>query len=139
MSRPYVRCLAAVVLTTLCAAEAGAQTPELEKMSIDDLMNVEVTSVARRGERLSDTAAAVFIISRADIERSGATTIPDVLRIVPGLDVASVDGNIWAVSARGYNGRWANKLLVMIDGRVVYSPLFSGVYWDMEDTMLEDI
>jgi iron complex outermembrane receptor protein len=135
----HARHVAAVALTLSLATAVAGQRPELGKLSIDDLMNVEVTSVARRGERLSDTPAAVFIISREDIERSGATTIPEVLRIVPGLDVASLDGNIWAVSARGDNSRWADKLLVMIDGRVVYSPLFSGVYWDLQDTVLEDI
>jgi iron complex outermembrane receptor protein len=138
-SRCYPRLLAAIVLLVSLTTGAAAQTADLEKLSIDELMNVEVTSVARHGERLSDTPAAVFIITREDIERSGATTVPEVLRIVPGLDVASIDGNIWAISARGNNNRWADKLLVMIDGRVVYSPLFSGVYWDQLDTMLEDI
>ncbi len=123
------------------AAGLSAQTPDkaLSGLSMDDLMNVEVTSVARHGERLSDTAAAVFVITRDDIARSGATTIPDVLRIVPGLEVASVDGTIWAISARGFNGRWANEMLVMIDGRSVYNPGFSGVYWNVQDTLLEDI
>jgi iron complex outermembrane receptor protein len=119
---------------------ARAHDPsELSKLDIDDLMNAEVTSVARRGQKLSDTPAAVFVITQDDIARSGATTIAEALRIVPGLDVASVDGNVWAISARGFNGRWANKLLVMVDGRSVYSPLFSGVNCDVEDTLLEDI
>src|SRR4029077_3759115 len=73
------------------------------------------------------------------IRRSGATTIPEILRIVPGLDVARVNGNVWAISARGSNSQFANKLLVMIDGRVVYTPLFSGVFWDVQDTLLEDV
>jgi len=130
------------LLAILCTAIDGfAQSPQgdLSKLSVDDLMDVEVTSVARRGQKLSDTPAAVFVITQDDIQRSGATTIPEVLRMVPGVDVASVDGNIWAISARGFNGRWSNKLLVMIDGRTVYSPVFSGVYWDIQDTMLEDI
>jgi len=108
-------------------------------MSVDDLMNVEVTSVSRKGQKLSDTAAAVFVITQDDIRRSAATSIPEVLRMVPGLDVARINGNVWAISARGSNGEFANKLLVMIDGRSVYNPLFSGVYWDVQDTLLEDV
>ncbi len=102
-------------------------------------MKIEVTSVARKGQKLSDTAAAVFVITQEDIRRSGATTIPEVLRIVPGLEVAQVDANTWAVSARGFNSRFANKMLVLIDGRPVYSTLSGGVFWDVQDTMLEDI
>jgi iron complex outermembrane receptor protein len=130
------------LLAILCTAIDGfAQAPQgdLSKLSVDDLMNVEVTSVARRGQKLSDTPAAVFVITQDDIQRSGATTIPDVLRMVPGLDVAAINNNLWAVSSRGFNGRWSNKLLVMIDGRTIYSPVFSGVFWDQQDVMLEDI
>jgi iron complex outermembrane receptor protein len=136
-----VRRLGASIIAVALVAGAGAQTPpkDLTGLSMDDLMNVEVTSVARHGERLSDTAAAVFVISREDIERSGATSIPEALRIVPGLEVASIDGTIWAISARGFNGRWANKMLVMIDGRTVYNPVFSGTYWNVQDTLLEDV
>jgi iron complex outermembrane receptor protein len=115
------------------------QTTDLSALSVDDLMNMEVTSVSRKGQKLADTAAAVFVITQDDIRRSGATSIPEVLRIVPGLDVARINGNVWAISARGANGQFANKLLVMIDGRSVYTPLFSGVYWDVQDTLLEDI
>jgi iron complex outermembrane receptor protein len=102
-------------------------------------MNVEVTSVSRKGQKLSDTAAAVFVITQDDIRRSGATSIPEVLRIVPGLDVARINGNTWAITARGFNGRYVNKLLVMIDGRTVYDPLSGGVFWDVQDTLMEDI
>ena len=80
-------------------------------------MNVEVTSVARRGQKLSDTAAAVFVITQEDIRRSGATSIPEVLRTVPGLHVAQISAHVWAITARGFNGRYANKLLVLVDGR----------------------
>lgn len=115
------------------------ESPDLTSLSVDDLMNVEVTSVSRKGQKVSDTAAAVFVITQDDIRRSGATSIPEILRIVPGLDVARISGNVWAVSVRGFNDRFSNKLLVMIDGRSVYTPLFSGVYWDVQDTLLEDV
>jgi iron complex outermembrane receptor protein len=117
----------------------GQETRDLSTLTVDDLMNVEVTSVARKEQKLSDTAAAVFVITKDDIRRSGATTIPEILRMVPGLNVARINGNTWAISARGFNGRFANKLLVMIDGRSVYTPLFSGVFWDVQDTLIEDI
>ncbi|HXA17395.1 MAG TPA: TonB-dependent receptor [Thermoanaerobaculia bacterium] len=117
----------------------GQETRDLSTLTVDDLMNVEVTSVARKGQKLSDTPAAVFVVTRDDIRRSGATSIPEILRIVPGLSVARINGNSWAISARGSNGQFANKLLVMIDGRTVYTPLFDGVFWDAQDTLLEDI
>jgi iron complex outermembrane receptor protein len=132
----------ALLMIVFAAVAAAADKPparDLSNLSVDDLMNVEVTSVARRGQKLSDTPAAVFVITQDDIQRSGATSIPDVLRMVPGLDVAEINGGIWAVSARGFNSRGSNKLLVLIDGRTVYSPVFSGVFWDVEDTALEDI
>ncbi|MGZ8833680.1 MAG: TonB-dependent receptor plug domain-containing protein [Thermoanaerobaculia bacterium] len=129
----------ALSLTLIGGALHAQEKPDLTSLSVDDLMNVEVTSVSRKGQKLSDTAAAVFVITQDDIRRSGATTIPEVLRMVPGLNVARVNGNVWAISARGFNGRFANKLLVMIDGRSVYTPLFSGVYWDVQDTLLEDV
>ncbi len=112
---------------------------DLTELSIEDLMNIEVTTVARKSERLADAAAAVFVITSEDIQRSGATTIPDLLRMVPGLQVARMDANKWAVSARGFNGRIANKLLVLMDGRSVYTPFYSGVFWDFQDTLLNDI
>jgi iron complex outermembrane receptor protein len=133
-----------IVLSCAAAMLVGGSLQAQEKLdlaslSVDDLMNVEVTSVSRKGQKLSDTAAAVFVITQDDIRRSGATSIPEILRIVPGLDVARVNGNVWAISARGSSGQFANKLLVMIDGRSVYTPLFSGVFWDAQDTLLEDI
>uniref|UniRef100_A0A831XL89 TonB-dependent receptor n=1 Tax=Geobacter metallireducens TaxID=28232 RepID=A0A831XL89_GEOME len=118
-------------------AEGG--NPDLSELSIEELLNIQVTSVAKREQKLSDAAAAVFVVTREDIRRSGATSIPELLRMVPGLQVARLDANKWAVSARGFNDRFADKLLVLMDGRTVYTPLFSGVYWDVQDTMLEDI
>ena len=109
-------------------------------MNIEDLMNIKVTSVSKREQKLSRTAAAIFVITQEDIRRSGATSIPDVLRIVPGLDVGQINGSTWAISARGFNQQFSNKMLVMIDGRVVYTSLFAGVFWDnISDFPLEDI
>ena len=102
-------------------------------------MNIKVTSVSKKEQKLSQVAAAVFVISAEDIRRSGATNIPDLLRMVPGLDVAQISANTWAISARGFNLQFANKLLVLIDGRAVYTPLFGGVDWDTQDVPLEDI
>jgi iron complex outermembrane receptor protein len=102
-------------------------------------MNIEVTSVSKMEQKLSRVAAAIFVISQEDIRRSGATNIPDLLRMVPGLDVAQINGSTWAIGSRGFNGQFANKLLVMVDGRTVYSPTFSGVFWDTLDLPLEDI
>lgn len=111
----------------------------LGDLSIEALMNMEVTSVSKKAQKLSDSAAAVFVITNDDIRRSGATSVPGALRMVPGVSVARIDANKWAVSARGFNGRFANKLLVLVDGRTVYSPGFSGVYWEARDVMLEDV
>ena len=102
-------------------------------------MNLRVTSTARRPQTVAESAAAVFVITQDDIRRSGVTSIPEALRMVPGVEVARIDGNKWAITARGFNGRFANKLLVMVDGRSVYTPLFSGVLWDAQDTVLQDI
>jgi iron complex outermembrane receptor protein len=122
------------------AARAGSgSTNSVTEVSLEDLVNVKVTSVSRKEERLEDAAAAIFVLSNDDLRRSGATTVPDALRLAPGLQVASIDSGNWAVSARGFNSQFANKLLVMIDGRTVYSPLFSGVYWDAQQVFLDDV
>ncbi len=102
-------------------------------------MNITVTSASKKEQALSQVAAAIFVMTQEDIRRSGATNIPDLLRMVPGLDVAQINSNTWAISARGFNLQFANKLLVLIDGREVYSPLFGGVNWDTQDVPLEDI
>lgn len=115
---------------------------ELLDLSLEQLISLDVpdvTSVSRRKQRLMDSPAAVFVITNEDIQRSGVTSIPEALRMVPGMQVARLNGNTWSISTRGFNYIFANKLLVLIDGRTVYSPLFSGVNWDVQDTMLEDI
>ncbi len=110
-------------------------------LSLEELMALEVavTTTGRKVQPVQTTPAAVFVLSGEDIRRSGVTTLPDALRLVPGLQVARVNASSWAVSARGFNDAYARKLLVLIDGRSIYTPLFSGVYWDMHDLMLEDI
>src|SRR5947207_8138808 len=126
--------------------DSSAQRPDsslsadsLKKLSIEQLMNVEVTSVSKRPERLAQVASAIQVITQDEIRRAGAASLPEALRLAPNLQVAQVDSRQWAISARGFNNGLANKLLVMIDGRVVYTPLFAGVFWDVQDTMLEDI
>ncbi|WP_353570353.1 TonB-dependent receptor [Candidatus Albibeggiatoa sp. nov. BB20] len=112
----------------------------LSEMTLAELMNVQVvTSINKRPQKIFETGAAVFIITQEDIMRSGATHIADVLRLAPGIQVNRVNSHGWAVSARGFNDYYANKLLVLIDGRNTYSPLFSGTFWDAQDTVLEDI
>lgn len=118
------------------AYSAGYDPTEL---SIEQLMETQVTSVTKTEQKFSDTAAAVYVVSQDDIQRSGVTTIPDALRMVPGIQVARISASQWAVTARGFNGRFANKLLVLIDGRAVYSPTFGGVRWENQDLVLEDI
>ena len=108
-------------------------------MPLEDLLSLEVTSVSKKKQRLSEAAAAVFVITQDDIQRSGVTSIPEALRLAPGIQVARIDANKWAISSRGFNTQFANKLLVLVDGRSVYSPTFSGVYWEVQDTLLEDI
>src|SRR3984893_14731906 len=112
---------------------------DLAEKSIEDLMNMEVTSVSKKEQKLSSVAAAIFVITQEDIRRSGATNIPDLLRMVPGMDVAQINANAWATSARAFNSQFADKLLVLIDGRAVYTPINGGVYWDTQDVPLEDI
>jgi iron complex outermembrane receptor protein len=135
------RCMlpTAVVLIFCDALLGQSPSPDLSQASLEDLMNLEVTSVSKKEQKLSKTGAAIFVITQEDIRRSGATNIPDLLRLAPGVDVARVDANRWAISIRGFNDQHANKVLVLIDGRSVYSPSFSGVFWDMVDVPLEDI
>jgi iron complex outermembrane receptor protein len=134
------RTVLASFMGVLLAANAGAQSvPDVTALSMEDLMNIQVTSVSKRTQKVADAAAAIFVITQEDLRRSGATSIPEALRLVPGLEVARIDENKWAIGSRGFNGRFDNKLLVLIDGRSVYTPLFSGVYWNVQDVMLEDI
>ncbi len=146
-----VRVMGAAVLLLLLGCEAAwgqssrsqpapqSSPGDLTQVSIENLMNMEVTSVSKKGQKLSQVAAAIFVITKEDIRRSGATNIPDLLRMVPGMDVAQINGSTLAVGSRGFTGQYANKLLVMVDGRSVYSLTFSGVFWDTMDLPLFDI
>ncbi len=119
--------------------QSSSGPDEYFDLSLGELLSLEVTSLSKKSQPLSQAAAAAFVITQEDIRRSGVTTIPEALRMAPGIQVARIDASKWAITSRGFNGRFANKLLVMIDGRSVYTPLFSGVYWDVQDTLLEDI
>jgi iron complex outermembrane recepter protein len=134
-------CVWILLADLLTGNPAWPQGPakDLTDLSLEDLMRLSVTSVSKKEERLSDAPAAVFVITQEDIRRSGVTNIPDALRMVPGVEVARIDANKWAITARGFNSRFANKLLVLMDGRTLYSNLFSGVWWDVQDTFIEDI
>jgi iron complex outermembrane receptor protein len=130
------------ILAVLTASSSWAQQPkddDLSQVSLEDLMNIQVTSVSKKEQKLSKTGAAIFVITQDDIRRSGATNIPDLLRLAPGVDVARVDANRWAISIRGFNDQHANKVLVLVDGRSLHNSSFSGVFWDMVDVPLEDI
>ena len=118
---------------------SASQTADLTELSLEQLGEVIVTSVSRRQEKLAEAAAAIYVISNEDIRRSGVTSLPEALRLAPNLQVARSDANQYAISARGFNQVLANKMLVQIDGRTVYSPLFSGVFWEVQNVMLEDV
>ena len=111
----------------------------LKQLSLEQLGNVEVTTASKEPEQVWRTPAAIYVITQEDIRRSGATSIPEILRLAPGLEVARTDSDHWAVGVRGFGGQFSKSLLMMIDGRSVYSPLFAGVYWQVQDTLLEDI
>jgi len=130
------------------AETAGGDTKKIADLDIEQLartpvvvpsMDIPVTSVSKQESTVGHSAAAIFVITPEMIRRSGATCIPEALRMAPGMEVAHIDSNKWAISCRGFNGLYANKLLVLIDGRTVYTPVFSGVYWDTQDVLMEDI
>lgn len=138
----FVSVVIIMLFSGICL-EVWADTIKVEEeIAPEELFFMEipiVVTAARKEQSQFETAAATYVITAEDIRRSGATTIPELLRMVPGLDVAHISANKWAISSRGFNGSFATKLLVMIDGRSVYTPLFAGVYWDVQDTLLEDI
>jgi len=154
LRKPSLSAVVFVLVLTVSAVFANAQAqdnPQSEKtapvpqardvtdLDIDDLIKVRVTSVARKVQTLTDVPAAVYVIRQEDLKRSGARNIPEALRSVPGLEVAQPTANTWAITGRGFNNASANGMLVMFDGRSVYSPLHSGVFWDVQDTFLEDV
>ncbi len=131
-----------IALTILTRADVLAQKPpplDLTEASLDELMNMQVISVSKKEESLSKAPGSIYVITQDDIRHSGATNVPDLLRIVPGVDVARINANTWAISIRGFNNRYSSKVLVLIDGRTVFSPGFSGVFWDQQSLPLENI
>ena len=131
--------LLTVSISALPALADTVPAADLIDLSLEELMTIEVTSVSRKPQAVAQTAAAIFVVTQEDIRRSGANSIPEVLRMVPGLHVARIDSQKWAITSRGFNGRFADDLLVLIDGRTVYSPLAAGVFWEVQDLPLEDI
>ena len=140
-ARAFALLLAAAALTTCGqAAEEQQNTPNsLRQLSLEQLGNMEVTTVAKGPEKIQRTPAAIYVLTQEDIRRSGATSIPELLRLVPGVEVARVSSDQWAVGIRGFESGFSKSVLVLIDGRSVYTPLFEGVYWDMQNLMLEDV
>jgi len=149
-SGPWLRtfCLLAWAVAALAAVfpgtSAGAARDDgavltLKKLSLEQLFNVEVTTVSQRPESLFKAAAAVHVVTQDDLRRTGALSIPEALRDIPGVEVARVNARDYAITARGFNATSANKLLVLIDGRSVYTPLYSGVFWDAQDAFMDDI
>lgn len=131
-----------ISLLPLCSAAADASDESRKaspEISLEDLINIRVTSVSKKETSLENSPAAVTVITQDDLRRLGVTSIPEALRSVPGVQVGAIGSSEWAISARGFNSQFANKLLVMIDGRTVYSPFFSGVYWDAQQMLLDDV
>jgi iron complex outermembrane receptor protein len=139
-SRRYPTLVLAAVATLYgAAAHAAVTLEELVDLTLEQLAEIQVTSVSRREESLADAPASIYVITQDSIRRSGATSLPEALRLAPNLQVARTTATGWAISARGFNNAIGNKLLVLVDGRTVYTPLFSGVFWDQQDVMLEDV
>ncbi len=147
---PTLLCLIVLLLACYSPALRGddpqPETPSgpsnpaaLKKLTLEELSRIDVTSVSKEANRGFKTPAAIYVLTSDDIRRSGATNIPDLLRLVPGVDVAQIDSDKWAIGIRGFQGRLSKSVLVLIDGRSVYTPLFAGVYWEVQDTLIEDI
>src|SRR5712692_2683424 len=111
----------------------------LKGLSLEQLGNIEVTTASKQPVKVSRTPAAIYVITQEDIRQSGATSIPEVLRLAPGVEVARIDAVKWSIGIRGFGSRLSRSVLVVIDGRTVYSPLYAGVYWEVQDTLMEDV
>ena len=121
------------------SGQSSNPLPDLKQLSLEQLMDIEVTSVAKKEQRWAETPAAIYVITQEEIRRSGATSIPEALRLAPGVQVSRIDANKWSIGVRGFGSRLSRSVLVLMDGRSVYTPLFAGVYWEVQDTLLEDI
>ncbi|MGH9862612.1 MAG: TonB-dependent receptor plug domain-containing protein, partial [Candidatus Acidiferrales bacterium] len=123
--------------TGLAGAQEATQEErwrDLTKMSLEELANLEVTTASKKPEKRSEVPAAIYVVTQEDIRRSGATTLADLLRLAPGVQVAQQDSNKWAIGMGGFTSRLARSQMVLMDGRNVYTPLFAGVYWEVQDT-----
>ena len=134
--KPSFSSLALLALCMVAFPPVVSLASEDDVKSLFSIKDVEVISVSKTPEKAFDAASSVFVLTQSDIRRSGATSIPEVLRLAPGVEVARLDSHTWAITARGFNRQYANKLLVMIDGRSVYTPLFAGTYWDGLDVVM---
>src|SRR5438270_10428484 len=143
-----VRCAAGIVFLVLTGLlnlgfaapqESQGNSGSLKELSLAELGNVEVTTTSKKPEQIWKTAAAIYVLTQEEIRRSGATSIPEVLRLVPGVEVSRINSNTWSVGIRGFGSAFSRSVLVLIDGRSVYTPLFAGVYWDVQNVMLEDV
>src|SRR5579871_1362164 len=114
-------------------------TNPLKQLTLEQLGNIKVTTAQRAPEQVRKTSAAIYVITQEDIERSGATTIPEALRLVPGVEVARIDGNKWSIGIRGFGSRLSRDVLVLIDGRTVYTTLLAGTYWEVQNVLLQDV
>jgi iron complex outermembrane receptor protein len=140
--RPNLFIFALLLFTCALLEAQDAETSpsgRLKGLSLEQLGNIEVTTVSKSPVKLSQTPAAIYVITQEDIRRSGVRSLPEALRLAPGVDVAQIDSVKWAVGIRGFESRLSRSVLVLIDGRSVYSPLFHGVYWEVQDTLIEDI
>src|SRR5579872_5401121 len=138
-------CTAALVAVCYAHLAGGQEVPPpggpaaLKGLSLEQLSKIEVTTASKESRAAFTTPAAIYVLTAEDIARSGATHVPELLRLVPGVDVAQIDYDKWAIGIRGFQGNLSRSVLVLIDGRSVYTPLFAGVYWEMQDTLIEDI
>src|SRR5882672_3526534 len=150
---PYFATFKTVLIRTWClllvaglatvsradTAEGGQNGVPLKQLSLAQLGDVEITTASKEPEQVWRTAAGIYVLTQEDIRRSGATSIPEVLRLVPGVEVARVNSNVWAVGIRGFGSGFSKSVLVLIDGRSVYTPLFAGVEWNVQNVLLEDV
>jgi iron complex outermembrane receptor protein len=141
MRKPQRQCCALLLALVVMSPAMAQDSPagDLADMSLEQLGNIEITSVSKRAERLADAPTSIYVITAEDIRRSGATSLPEALRLAPNLEVARITSSSYAISSRGFNNSVGNKLQVLMDGRILYTPLFSGVFWDVPDVMLEDV
>src|ERR1700683_3165484 len=133
-------CGGSILLTNADDTPSNQNPPEdLKQLSLEQLGAVEVTTTSKEPEEVWNTPAAIYVITQEDIRRSGATSVPEILRMVPGVEVARIDSDHWSVGIRGFGSEFSKSVLVLIDGRSVYTPLFAGVYWELQNVLLEDV